>query len=89
MFCPKQSKSELGKFDFKVDEAICFSYSLMSKTYRVLNRKTLNVKESIHVFYEIVDLKKNPFKLNKSNACDEEYLNDILDEMYLNENPPS
>jgi len=60
----------------------------LGKAYRVFNRITLNVEESMHVVLdEIVDLEDNPLELNKTNAGDEEYLKEALDEMYLNENP--
>ena len=42
-------KGSLFKFDAKTDEAIFLGYSLQSKTYRVFNRRTLCVEESIHV----------------------------------------
>ena len=59
-------KENLGKFDSKADEAIFLGYSFMSKAYRVFNRRTLNVEESIHVvFDEVVDLKENPLESNK------------------------
>jgi len=38
-------------------------YSLTNKTYKVFNRRTLNVEESMHaVFNEIVDLEENPLE---------------------------
>ena len=81
-------KENLGKFDSKADEAIFLEYSLTSKAYRGFNRRTLKVEESMHVvFDEIVDLENNPLESNKTNAGDEEYLKEALDEMYLNENP--
>ena len=79
----------MGKFDSKADEAIFLGYSLTSKAYKVFNRRTLNVEESMHVFDEIVDLEENPLESNKTNVGDEEYLKETLDEMYLNENPLS
>jgi len=82
-------KENLVKFDSKADEAIFLGYSLPSKAYRVFNRRTLNVEESMHiVFDEVVDLEENPLELNKKIAGDEEYIQEALDEMYLNENPP-
>ena len=42
-------KDSLGKFDAKADEAIFLGYSLHSKAYRVFNKRTLSVEESIHV----------------------------------------
>jgi len=38
------------------------------------------------VFDEIMDLEENPLESNKTNAGDEEYFKEALDEMYLNEN---
>ena len=87
-FVLNNGKENLGKFDSKVDEAIFLGYSLTSKANRIFNRRTLNMEESVHVvFDEIVDLKENPLESSKTNAGDEEYFKEALDEMYLNENP--
>jgi len=87
-FVLNSGKENLGKFDSKADEVIFLGYSLTSKAYRVFNRRTLNIEESMHVvFYEIVDLEENPLESNKTNAGDEEYFKEALDEMYQNENP--
>ena len=86
-FVQNNRKENLGKFDSKADEAIFLGYSLTNKAYRVFNKRTLNVEESMHVaFDEIIDLEENPLESNKTNAGDEEYLKEALDEMYLNEN---
>ena len=78
----------MGKFDSKADDAIFLGYSLTSKAYRIFNRRTCNVEEFVHVvFDEIMDLEGNPLESNKTNAGDEEYFKEALDEMYLNENP--
>jgi len=88
-FVLNNGKENLGRFDSKGDEAIFLGYSLTSKAYRVFNRRTLNVEESMHVvFDEVVDLEENPLKSNKQITGDEEYIQEALDEMYLNENPP-
>jgi len=47
-FVLNNGKENLGKFDSKADKAIFLGYSLTSKVYRVFNRRTLNVEESIH-----------------------------------------
>ena len=87
-FVLNNEKENLGKFDSKADEAIFLGYSLTSKAYRIFNRRTLNMEESVHVvFDEIVDLEENPLESNKTNAGDEEYFKEALDEIYLNENP--
>ena len=48
-FVLNNGKRSLGKFDVKADEAIFLGYSLQNKTYRVFNRRTLCLEESIHV----------------------------------------
>jgi len=88
-FVLNNGKENLGKFDSKVDEAIFLGYSLTSKAYRVFNRRTLNVEESMHVvFDEVVDFEENPLESNKQITGDEEYIQEALEEMYLNEIPP-
>lgn len=56
----KSDKSNLGKFDSRVDEGIFLGYSLTSRAYRVYNKRTLIVEESIHVtFDECIENKTN------------------------------
>ena len=50
-FILNNEKDNLGKFDAKSDEAIFLGYSSNSKAYRVFNKKTLTVEESIHVTF--------------------------------------
>ena len=73
-FVLNNGKENLEKFDSKAKEAIFLGYSLTSKAYRVFNRRTLNVEESMHVFDEVVDLEENPLELNKQITGDEEYI---------------
>ena len=55
------TKDNLGKFDCKADEGIFLGYFTSSKAYRVFNKITLVVEESMHiVFYESNSL--NPRK---------------------------
>jgi hypothetical protein len=52
-------RDNLGKFDAKSDESIFLGYSTNSKAYRVFNKRTMVVDESMHVvFYET-----NPFHI--------------------------
>ena len=46
------TKDNLGKFDAKAYEAIFVGYSTTSKAYRVFNRSSLTIKESVHVKFE-------------------------------------
>ena len=41
-----------GKFDAKFSVGIFLGYSLSSKAYRVFNKKTMVVEESIHVVFD-------------------------------------
>ncbi|GAV56533.1 hypothetical protein CFOL_v3_00075 [Cephalotus follicularis] len=52
VFILNNGKDNLGKFDAKSDERIFLGYSLNSKTYRVFNKRTLIIEESIHVLFE-------------------------------------
>ena len=45
-------KDNLGKFDAKSNESIFLGYSLTSKAFRVFNKRTLVVEESIHVILD-------------------------------------
>ena len=42
-------KDNLGKFDAKSDEGIFLGYSSVSKAFRIFNKRTLIIEESIHV----------------------------------------
>ena len=46
------TKDNLGKFDAKAYEAIFVGYSSTSKAYRVFNRSTHTIEESMHVKFE-------------------------------------
>ncbi|XP_042953597.1 uncharacterized protein LOC122290115, partial [Carya illinoinensis] len=48
-------RDNLGKFDAKSDEGIFLGYSTNSKAYRVFNKKTLTVQESMHVVFDEVE----------------------------------
>jgi hypothetical protein len=59
-------RDNLGKFDAKSDEGIFLGYSLNSKAYRVFNKRTMVVDESMHVVFD----ETNPFHI-KNNYDDE------------------
>ena len=49
-------KDNLSKFDVKLDEGIILGYASTSRAYRVFNKRTLLVEETIHVvFDEIIE----------------------------------
>ena len=64
------TKDNLGKFDAKADVGIFLGYSNTSKAYRVFNKRTLVVEESIHVTFD----ESNPLDQGKGV-----YGDDIVD----------
>ncbi|GMI98499.1 hypothetical protein HRI_003519200 [Hibiscus trionum] len=58
-------RENLGKFDAKSDEAIFLGYSSNSKAYRVFNKRTLVVEESIHVVFD-------DNLLSRKESCDDD-----------------
>ena len=51
-FVLNNGKDNLGKFDAKSDEGIFLGYSLHSKAYRIYNKRTMTIEESIHVSFD-------------------------------------
>jgi len=45
-------KDALGKFDPRSDEAIFLGYSSHNKAYKVFNKRTFSVEESVHVLFD-------------------------------------
>ena len=60
-------KEPLGKFDSRSDEAIFLRYSSHSKAYKVFNKRTLCVQESVHVLFDETN------SLIEHDAQDEEF----------------
>ena len=46
------TKDNLGKFDAKTDVGVFLGYSISSKVYRIFNKMTLIVEESMHIKFE-------------------------------------
>ena len=51
-FVLNNDKDNLGKFDEKSDEGIFLGYSLSSKAFRIYNKRTLTIEESMHVSFD-------------------------------------
>lgn len=56
-FILNNGKNDLGKFDARSDEGAFVGYSPTSKSYRVFNKRTNCVEESIHVKFDEVRTK--------------------------------
>ena len=50
-FVLSNGKYPIGKLDVKSDEAILMGYALHSKAYRVFNKSSSTVKESMHIIF--------------------------------------
>jgi len=51
-FILNNGKDNLGKFDSKTDEGIFLGYSIHGHTYRVYNKRTMLVEESMHIAFD-------------------------------------
>ena len=51
-FVFNNGEDELGKFDPRSDEGVFVGYSSSSKEYRVFNKRTQCIEESIHVVFD-------------------------------------
>ena len=67
-FILNNGKDNLGKFDAKSTEGIFIGYSLNSKAYRVFNKHTLVIEESVHVVFD----ETNPLARNKIATHEQE-----------------
>ena len=73
------TKDNLGKFDSKSDVGLFLGYSTSSKDFRVFNKRTMVVEESIHViFYE----SNNSFQ-RKDSVDDELGLDDSMGRLQI------
>ena len=61
-FVHNNGKNNLGKFDARSDEGIFVGYSMHSKAYRIYNKRTKTIEESIHVIFD----ESNESKLSDS-----------------------
>ena len=83
-FIHNNSKDNLEKIDPKSNEEIFLGYSTSSKGYRVFNKRTLVVEESIHVVFDEYTNQSDHFIEEEENII-EDKLEDKLDDLNLNE----
>ena len=75
-FVLNNGKDNLGKFDAKSDEGIFLGYSLQSKAYRIYNKRTMNIEESIHVTFD-----ESNAILSRKNMLDD--IAESLEQMHI------
>nr|XP_009587335.1 uncharacterized protein LOC104085085 [Nicotiana tomentosiformis] len=51
-FIQNNGKDNIGKFDPRSDEGIFIGYSINSRSFRVYNKRTLAVEDSVHVIFD-------------------------------------
>lgn len=51
-FVHNNTKNNLEKIDARSDEGVFLGYSSHSKAYKIYNKRTLCVKESVHVIFD-------------------------------------
>ena len=74
-------KDNLGKIDVKSDKSIFLGYVTIIRAYRVFNKRTLLVEETIHiVFDEVIENHKERDLEEEKNL-----LEDKLNELNLND----
>jgi len=63
-------KYNLGKFDSKVDEGIFLDYSSYSHAYKVYNKRTMTMEESMHIEFDKTNLELRDISKNSTNEED-------------------
>ena len=84
-FIHNNDKDSLANFDPKSDEGIFLGYSTSSKAYRVFNKRTLVVEETIHVVFD-ESISQNDHPIEEEENIIEDKLEEKLDDLSLNEN---
>ena len=84
-FVHNNGKDNLKKFDLKYDKGIFLGYSASGKAYRVFNKRTLVVEESIHVVFD-ESRNQSDHPIEEEENIIEDKLKDKIDDLNLNEN---
>ena len=83
-FIRNNDKDNLEKFDPKSDEKIFLGYSIISKAFRVFNKRTLVVEENIHIVFD-ESKSQNNYSIEEDEDILEDKLEEKLDKLCLNE----
>ena len=75
-FIHNNDKNNLEKFDARSDEGIFLGYSTTNKAYRIFNKQTLVVEETIHITFD----ESNINHLERNSEDDENILEDKVNE---------
>ena len=76
------TKDNLENFDYKADDGIFLGYYTSSKAYRVFNKRTLVVEESMHVVFD----ESNPLDPRKDMCSVDDIVDELMDMNIQEEN---
>ena len=76
------TNDNLGKFDSKAEKGIFLGYSISSKAYRVFNKRTLVVEESMYVVFD----ESNSLDLRKYICSVDDVVDKLIDMNIQEEN---
>ncbi|XP_021759157.1 uncharacterized protein LOC110724067 [Chenopodium quinoa] len=82
-FVHNNGKRNLGKFDERSDEAVFLGYASNSKAYRVYNKRTMCVEESVHIIFDETE------HLVDVHDCDDDFEIGLVRKQNLDEEPAS
>lgn len=57
-------KEDVSEFDSKSDGGVFVGYSTNNKSYRIFNKRTLCIEESVHVIFDESGSLENPSNTN-------------------------
>ena len=91
-FVHVNGKRNIGKFDERSDEAVFLGCSSHSKAYRVYNKRTMCVEESVHILFDETNFLTseqdiNNFKIGLANLEDDEEEMRVQDQGTAGEQP--
>ncbi len=72
------TKDNLDKFGSKTDKCIFLGYFISSKAYKVFNKRTLVIEESMRIVFD----EANPFDPRRDISCDDDVIGNF-DELTL------
>ncbi|XP_031108415.1 uncharacterized protein LOC116012881 [Ipomoea triloba] len=78
-FIHNNGKSHLKAFDERADEGIFMGYSEKSKAFRVLNKRTMVIEESIHVVFD--ESSKEDMVISEKSQTDEKTKDGEIEEL--------
>ncbi|KAK8914549.1 hypothetical protein KSP39_PZI023542 [Platanthera zijinensis] len=77
-FIHNNDKKHLTKFQAKADEGVFLGYSMISKAYRVYNKTTLRIEESVHITFDEANMS---FKEKNASTIEHLQVHSLAEDM--------